>query len=71
MPVGNPLVPDSIEQIGEVFKFLTDPDTWRKAAYYVGGAILIIVGAFMLAGLSTPGVKDVVKVATKVAKVKK
>lgn len=68
VPVDNPLVPDSVEQIGAVLKFLSDPNTWHKIAYYVAGAILIIVGAVMFAGISTPGVKDVVKVASKVVR---
>jgi hypothetical protein len=68
--VDNPL--DSVKQlsetIGKVTSFLTDEKTWHKLAYYVGGTLLLIIGFLLLAGVSTPGVKDVVKVATKVVK---
>lgn len=42
-------------KIGDI---LSDPSTWQRAAYYVGGAILILIGVVLLAGVE--GVKKVV-----------
>lgn len=67
----NPLIPNQLEDpyrdIKRIVEFFTDAGNWRKVAFYSAGALLIVFGAIALAGLSTPGVKDVVKVAKKVA----
>lgn len=55
--VGNPLIPDSIEKLAD---FIGDPATWRKAAFYVGGSILVIGGVVLMVG-STPIGKAVIK----------
>lgn len=56
--VDNPLIPDSVEKMAA---FISDPATWRKAAYYTGGSILIIGGVVLMVS-STP-VGKVVKAA--------
>ena len=52
LPASSPLVPDSVEKLAD---FFTNPDTWKTAAMYTAGAILIIVGVILLAGTSSVG----------------
>lgn len=56
-PVSNPLIPDSIEKLAD---FIGDPATWRKAAFYVGGSILVIGGVILMVGGTAVG-KAVIK----------
>lgn len=65
VPVGNPLIPDSVEKAA---RFLSDPAVWRKAAFFVGGSALILVGLLMLIW-NTGAVKTTVKTAAKAVKV--
>jgi hypothetical protein len=55
VPVGNPLVPDSIEKIWGVFtsiddaiKWITDPDNIKRIALFAVGLILALIGLFRL-----------------------
>lgn len=59
LPASSPLVPDSVEKLAD---FFTNPDTWKTAAMYTGGAIMILVGVILLVG-STPIGKTVRQVA--------
>lgn len=53
--VGNPLVPDSVERLIDYF---TDPMRWRNIAFFIGGALLIIIGAV---AMSTGSIGEAVK----------
>jgi hypothetical protein len=65
VPVGNPLIPDSVEKIWGFFKsvdeaitWITDPDNIRRIAMFAAGLILALIGLFRL---------DNVKAATNAA----
>jgi hypothetical protein len=52
VPVGNPLVPDAIEnaahQLNDAVAWLTDPHTWLRIAMFLVGFFLALVGVFKL-----------------------
>jgi hypothetical protein len=51
VPVGNPLVPDSLEKLSN---FIGDPAVWRKASLYVGGAVCVLVGLVIMLRVQLP-----------------
>lgn len=50
-PVGNPLVPDSVETFA---KLVQDPAVWRKASLYAGGAVCVLVGLVLIIRVQIP-----------------
>jgi hypothetical protein len=70
VPAGNPLVPDSIEQLVVVFQdinaalgWISNADNWKRIGVFSGGAALVF---FALVGL--PGAKVATHLVGKVAK---
>lgn len=67
LPVGNPFVPDGIEDSLNAFKniadLIGDPSTWKRLGLYLAGFILIVLGFTML--FLDSGSKVVTKVAGK------
>jgi hypothetical protein len=67
VPVGNeasnPLIPDSVENAAA---FIGDPATWRKLAWYSGGAVCVLIGLVLLLRNQLPSAA--VSVASKALK---
>lgn len=63
--VGSALLPDGITDFANA---LTQEATWARTGFYVGGALLIVVGLILFAVGATPGVNSVAQLAGKVAK---
>lgn len=69
VPVANPLVPDSVEQLVQVFrnlegvvKWLTDSNNWQRIGLFAIGWILIMIAVFKLDNVVSAG-KKVIKSA--------
>lgn len=51
-PANNPVVPDSLEALGTIFQWLTDPMRWLRVGLFVLGVALLAGGALYLTGRS-------------------
>lgn len=59
----NPLIPDELEAAGHFIGMLTEPETWQRILWTVGGGAAVLVGLYFIAReMGLPSVTSVVPV---------
>lgn len=72
-PGGGPTISvdpnSSLGSITAALKFISDPNNWRRLAYFVAGLVLIVVAVFKVTGNNqlSPATKSLAKTAIKAA----
>jgi hypothetical protein len=59
------VIRDVAETPAKVVKWITDPGSWARIGYVVGGALLVLIGAAMVI---VPAVRGPAKATTKIVK---